>query len=189
MQHRWIHIGSATGRDLENASILAHRMLNLHSEHPHYNSLAATLAQWQSFFKVSSEEERKKLLSVASNYYHASIEQRPTWPNSYARLAQIKWQQGAGENQIFSLLAVGKKFGPFDTTTLYGTAEIGLANWPLLTSEQRREVFDAVLLGMMHYQTQSHMERIVTSPLQKERGCRLLALNNLRTRRCGATEN
>ncbi|MGF1760328.1 VpsP family polysaccharide biosynthesis protein [Photobacterium sagamiensis] len=189
MQHRWAVNGSANEQELKNASILAHRMLSLHAEHPHYNSLAASQAQWLLLSGIDSEEKRKKLLSVASNYYRASIEQRPGWPDSYARLAKIEWQQGAGADRMFQLMATSQRFGPFDATTLYGMAEIGLANWSILTSEQRMDVFDAVLQAMAHYQTRSHMERIVTSPLQKERGCRLLALNNLTTKRCGVTKN
>lgn len=188
MQYRWSGIGSASEQELKNASLLTHRMLSLHAEHPHYNSVAASQAQWLLLSGMHSGDDRKKLLSVASNYYRTSIEQRPSWPESYSRLAKIEWLQGANSDRIFKLMTIGKRFGPFEATTLYSMAEIGLADWSILNSEQRMEVFNAILQGMKHYQTRTYMERIVTSPLQKERGCRLLALNNLKTKRCGTIE-
>lgn len=189
LQQRWNKTNAVTERELENASILARRMLSLHSEHPHYNSLAASLALRQSLTDTTTLNQHNRQLSIANDYYLKSITQRPIWPQSYTGLAKVAWLQGASQEQIFNLLTLSKRFGPFDATTLYGFAEIGLANWSTLNKPQQVAVLDAILQGMSYSRTRSPMKSIVTSPLQKARGCRLLVLIDPKTKRCETSEN
>lgn len=188
IQYRWTTTGIASEPELKNSSILTQQMLRLHADHPHYISLAASQAQWFLLSENLSDWHQDELLSVARNYFRSSIQQRPTWPDSYAKLAKLEWILGTEPDLLFQLVSTAKRFGPFNPTVLYSMAEVGLANWSILSSKQRMEVFDSVLQGMNHYKTRPYMEQILTSPLNQDNGCRLLALMKQETVKCGVRE-
>ena len=113
-------------------------------QNPHYQLMAAKIAEWAWFSGQLSTE----LISKNEHIYHQAIAQRPSWPGAYAdygyylatvqlRLADA-WQQ----------LELAEKYGAYLPEVHEKILLVAFSNWSALSVAQKATVFARVGAAM-----------------------------------------
>ena len=122
---------------------LAHRYAPLD---PHVNDQLGLLLYLNSPEDASLSKEKG---SLNSEYYlNRAIQQRPTWPHSWANLMLLKAMRTEMKSDFVYELEKADKFGPWEPVVQMALLRAGMENWYRLQTEERIIVKDAVLRGL-----------------------------------------
>ena len=77
----------------------------------------------------------------ALNALRLAVAARPTWPDTWARLAYSKYTLGEFDNEFAHALEQANHWGPHRPAVQYELASIALRTWPNLTPAQRLTAF------------------------------------------------
>jgi len=92
---------------------------------------------WRAFDQpVGAQSAHESRLLAAAAYRH-SARARPTWPTTWAHLAQSKYALGEVDNEFAQALKQANEWGPSRPDVQLELASIGLRAWPLLNHQQR----------------------------------------------------
>lgn len=75
---------------------------------------------------------------TAEHAYLRSLELRPTWPYTWANLAQYRLVRGRTDDLLTGLWQQGLELGPAEDRLHLAYSQIGLTNWYRLARQQRK---------------------------------------------------
>ncbi len=103
---------------------------------------------WQVFDQaVGADSARPSRLLAADAFRHATAV-RPTWPNTWAQLAQSKYALGEFDEEFALALKEANRWGAYRPDVQLQLASIGLRAWPMLTEQQRVDAVTSAHLAM-----------------------------------------
>lgn len=80
---------------------------------------------------------------AALQAYSAAVEARPSWPNTWARLAHTHYALGDTGSPFTRALEQANLLGPYRPAVQEELASIGLSTWPQLSNSQRDTTLDS----------------------------------------------
>lgn len=80
---------------------------------------------------------------AALRAYSAALDVRPSWPNTWARLAHTHYALGDSGTPFTRALEQANLLGPYRPAVQEELASIGLRTWPQLSSSQRSTTLDS----------------------------------------------
>ncbi len=99
---------------------------------------------WQHFRQPYGAAHAADSRRLALAAYRASVQARPTWPYTWARLAHSKLYLLEFDAEFSHALAQAFAMGPTRIAVNRELADIGLSAWPQLSAEQRQATLESV---------------------------------------------
>ena len=93
----------------------------------------------QPFAAPVAEESRRAALDA----YRVSLDVRPTWPFTWARLAHSKLYLQEFDDEFANALSQAFAFGPWQIEINRELTEIGVIAWPRLSTEQQQATLES----------------------------------------------
>ncbi|MGL1958252.1 MAG: VpsP family polysaccharide biosynthesis protein [Colwellia sp.] len=84
----------------------------LHSNNSHYLITSGLINEWAATSELFDENQRTGYLTLAEEDYIAAVENRPTWPVTWATLAILKWRLDEIDEEMVNYLNNAYKYGP-----------------------------------------------------------------------------
>lgn len=94
---------------------------------------------WQAFNQPAGADSARPSRLAAAAAYRQSAAARPTWPNTWAHLAQSKYALGEIDSEFAQAMKQANEWGPYRPDVQLQLAGIGLRAWPMLDQQQRAE--------------------------------------------------
>jgi hypothetical protein len=98
-----------------------------HSKHPEHALYLDLLGQIHEWGQISGYENKKQSLQRAEKHYLNATQIRPTWPVTWASLANVKWRLKELDGEMLMYLQLADKFGPRKKEVNVFFSELGLA--------------------------------------------------------------
>ena len=98
---------------------------------------------WQHFRQPYAAPQAQASRLAALEAYRASVNVRPSWPDSWARLARAKLYLQAFDDEFANALQQAFTQGPWRIGVNRELAQIGLIAWPRLTPEQQQTTLES----------------------------------------------
>lgn len=92
---------------------------------------------WKAVDEPPGAESARPSRLLAADAFRRATAARPTWPNTWAHLAQTKYALGEFDEEFAQALNQAKRLGPNRPDVQLELASIGLRAWPMLTQQQR----------------------------------------------------
>lgn len=98
---------------------------------------------WQQFRQPYGAPQAQASRTAALAAYRASVEARPTWPDSWARLAHAKLYLLQFDKEFDQALSRAAQLGPWRVGINRELTEIGLTAWPQLDALQQAAIIES----------------------------------------------
>lgn len=98
---------------------------------------------WQQFRQPYGLASAQASRSAALDAYRAAVAARPTWPDSWVRLAHAKLYLLQFDSEFDQALSRAAQLGPWRVGINRELTEIGLAAWPQLDAAQQAAVIES----------------------------------------------
>ncbi|TKF22560.1 hypothetical protein FCV43_05970 [Vibrio genomosp. F6] len=165
---RWsIRPDSVTLENVSETKTIALKAISLQPSHPHYFNILGKIYEWEAFLKNSTD--RKNSLIHAKNAYLESASLRPIWPDTWADLIVVDSQLDS--KNIVQYINKADKYGPFTPKVNQTVSQVGLINWQLFTSPQKKLALDHAARALTHPKTRGDMYRYLKSQGQLHSVC------------------
>jgi hypothetical protein len=102
-----------------------------------YQDTLGQIYSWQHFRQPYGAKSAQASRRNALKAYRAAVAARPTWPDTWARLAHTKLYLQEFDEEFSHALANAFTLGPWRIQINRELAEIGFNAWPNLTATQR----------------------------------------------------
>jgi len=103
---------------------------------------------WKAFDQPAGDDSARASRLAAALAYRQSAAARPTWPNTWAHLAQSKFALNELDDEFATALKQANRWGPYRPDVQLELASIGLRAWPLLTPSQRVDAVTSTRIAM-----------------------------------------
>ncbi len=94
---------------------------------------------WQAFDQPAGADSARPSRLLAADAYRRSAQARPTWPATWAHLAQTKYTLGELDSEYTQATKQANEWGPNRPDVQLQLASTGLRAWPLLDQQQRAQ--------------------------------------------------
>lgn len=98
---------------------------------------------WKQFRQPFAAPTAQASRQAALDAYRASVNARPTWPDSWARLAHAKLYLQQFDDEFANALTQAFELGPWRVAVNRELAQVGLISWPKLTAGQRQATLES----------------------------------------------
>ena len=98
---------------------------------------------WKQFRQPYAAPQAQASRLAALDAYRASVSVRPTWPDSWARLAHAKLYLQQFDDEFANALLQAFALGPWQIAVNRELAQIGLIAWSRLTPEQQQATLES----------------------------------------------
>lgn len=98
---------------------------------------------WQQFRQPYGAPDAEASRRAALDAYRQSTTARPTWPDTWARLAHAKLYLVEFDTEFHQAMSNAAELGPWRVGINRELAEIGFTAWPQLDHAQRRATLEA----------------------------------------------
>lgn len=105
---------------------------------------------WQQFTKPYGSPEAQASRLAALEGYRASTQARPTWPQTWARLAHTKLQLAQFDDEFRQALAQANELGPTRIMVQREVMTVAFAAWPQLNASERERVLQSARLSVIY---------------------------------------
>ncbi|MFI8480857.1 hypothetical protein ACIGCM_09815 [Pseudomonas sp. NPDC078700] len=143
---RWVNVGQAPTEQTWQTTLAAAKMANRFYpvNSGTYHDQQGQVQAWRAFSLGPSEPQSVQAQHAALEAYRQAILARPTWPNTWARLAHSKYLLGQFDNEFAYALEQANQLGPYRPQVQFELANIGLRAWLNLTSKQRSSALSSI---------------------------------------------
>ncbi|MFG0605989.1 exopolysaccharide biosynthesis protein VpsP [Vibrio mimicus] len=134
---------------VEEAQFAIQKAIEHNPAHPQYTFLAGRIWQWQAY--LMKEDAQDNALKRAKAYYLESVQQRPTWPDSWAELLKIEAQLSERERlspELNEYMAMAAHYGPYTPAVNMAISQVGLSKWSYWNREQKWLVIEHLARGL-----------------------------------------
>lgn len=128
----------------------AQKAVELSNNNPLYLDVLADIYQWGLYQKLESDPVN--VTKMAMQLYKLSIQNRPSWPVTWANMAVLKWRNGEFDEDFKFYLSQADKFGKSQPEVHLLFTELGLAAYqarhPLYTQYKqtiKHRIYNAIL--------------------------------------------
>ncbi len=128
----------------------AEKAVELSNNNPLYLDVLADIYQWGLYQKLESDPVN--VTKMAMQLYKLSIQNRPSWPVTWANMAVLKWRNGEFDEDFKFYLSQADKFGKSQPEVHLLFTELGLAAYqarhPLYTQYKqtiKHRIYNAIL--------------------------------------------
>ena len=128
----------------------AEKAVELSNNNPLYLYVLADIYQWGLYQKLESDPVNAT--KMAMQLYKLSIQNRPSWPVTWANMAVLKWRNGEFDEDFKFYLSQADKFGKSQPEVHLLFTELGLAAYqarhPLYTQYKqtiKHRIYNAIL--------------------------------------------
>ncbi|MFD3316127.1 VpsP family polysaccharide biosynthesis protein [Alteromonas macleodii] len=128
----------------------AQKAVELSNNNPLYLDVLADIYQWGLYQKLESDPVN--VTKKAMQLYKLSIQNRPSWPVTWANMAVLKWRNGEFDENFKFYLSQADKFGKSQPEVHLLFTELGLAAYqarhPLYTQYKqtiKHRIYNAIL--------------------------------------------
>lgn len=98
---------------------------------------------WRHMQHPLGDPQAAESRNAALQAYREALRVRPSWPNTWARLAHIHYALGNTGADFAQALEQANRLGPYRPAVQEELAGIGLRTWPQLSSSQRVTTLDS----------------------------------------------
>lgn len=98
---------------------------------------------WKQFRQPFAAPVAQASRQAALDAYRASVSARPTWPESWARLAHAKLYLQQFDDEFAHALTQAFALGPWRIAVNRELAQVGLIAWPHLSATQRQATLES----------------------------------------------
>lgn len=98
---------------------------------------------WQQFRHPFAAPTAQSSRQAALDAYRAAVSARPTWPDSWARLAHAKLYLQQFDDEFANALTQAFQLGPWRIAVNRELAQIGLIAWPHLSQAQQKTTLES----------------------------------------------
>lgn len=136
---RWASAGQAPAEEKWQTTLAAARMANRFypvNSGTYLDQLGQVQA-WRAFKLGPSDPQSAQAQHAALDAYRQAVLARPTWPNTWARLAHSKYSLGEFDNEFAYALEQANQLGRYRPQVQVELANIGIRAWSNLSSKQR----------------------------------------------------
>lgn len=138
------HAQEPSTRAWEVAEDAAQRAIALYpTASGEYADRLGLVYSWQQFHQPYGAPEAEISRRAALAAYQGSIAARPTWPDTWARLAHAKLYLLEFDNELNQAMSNAAELGPWRVGINRELAEIGFTAWPQLNHAQRQATLEA----------------------------------------------
>lgn len=127
-------------KQIEQAKSHIAAALHWQPDNPHYQLMAAKIAEWGWFSGLLSTDA----LSANEQIYQQAIAQRPDWPVAYADYGYFLATVQQRLTDAWLQFALAEQHGAFLPEVHEKILAVAFANWPALTVAQKAAVFRRV---------------------------------------------
>ncbi len=99
---------------------------------------------WQAFDVPAGAPQARESRLAALQAYRQAVAARPTWPNTWARLATIKFALGELDSEYQHAVQQANQWGAWRPDVQLELASIGVRAWPELNSGQRGTALESM---------------------------------------------
>lgn len=110
---------------------------------------------WQQFRQPYGLASAQASRSAALDAYRAAVAARPTWPDSWARLAYAKLYLLQFDREFDQALYRAAQLGPWRVGINRELAEIGLTAWPQLDAAQQAAIIESARRAVAYGPTEA----------------------------------
>lgn len=110
---------------------------------------------WKQFQHVYGDPAAAESRHAALEAYRASVASRPTWPNTWERLAHTKLFLQEFDGEFDRAFHEASKLGPTRIVVTREIADIGFSAWPHLNETQQQATREAVRHSVAFSSTES----------------------------------
>lgn len=140
--------------------------LHWQPHNPHYQLVAAKIAEWAWYSGVLSTEA----ISQNERIYQQAIALRPLWPVAYADYGYFLATVQQRLNDAWQQFALAERYGPYLPDVHEKILQVAFAYWPALTVAQKATVFQRVA-NAMGGPLQGDTIRIIQNYQQQRQQC------------------
>ena len=122
-----------------------------HNSHPNHALYLDLLGQVYEWGQISGYENKKQALQRAKKYYQDATQIRPTWPVTWASLANVKWRLQEFDDEMLLYLHHADQLGSRKREVNVFFSELGLALYKennLFLLNIRTEVKQSLAMGL-----------------------------------------
>lgn len=148
--------------DFEQALISIKTANKLHPNNPYYVITEALVYEWGAIQNVS--DNNKAYLNKAKDHYLQAVQQRPTWPVTWATLAILKWRLGEFDQNMIDYLLQANKFGLNKPEVHEAWLEIGLFLY-----QQKSPLTSQIIHGL-----RKHLYLMLQAPKSRAKAIRII---------------
>ncbi|SDT95972.1 hypothetical protein SAMN05216296_0895 [Pseudomonas pohangensis] len=98
---------------------------------------------WKQFRQPFAAPAAQASRQAALDAYRASVSARPTWPDSWARLAHAKLYLQQFDDEFAHALTQAFALGPWRIAVNRELVQVGLIAWPHLSTDQRQATLES----------------------------------------------
>lgn len=109
----------------------------------HYADRLGLIYSWQQFRQPYGADEASTSRRAALDAYRASTTARPSWPDTWARLAHTKLYLLEFDAEFQQAMSNAAQLGPWRIGINRELSEIGFTAWPQLDATQRDATLEA----------------------------------------------
>lgn len=125
------------------AQAAAHRAVDLYpTPNGEYLDRLGRVYSWQQFTQPYGSPEAQASRQAALDSYRAATQARPTWPQTWARLAHTKLQLAQFDDEFRQAMSNAAQLGPWRIGINRELTEIGFTAWPQLDAAQREATLE-----------------------------------------------
>lgn len=157
----------------------AEKAVELSNNNPLYLDVLADIYQWGLYQKLESDPVN--VSQKAMQLYQESIQNRPSWPVTWANMAVLKWRNGEFDEGFEFYLSQADKFGKSQPEVHLLFTELGLAAYqarhPLYT-QYKQTIKHRIYNAILSPQSRDKALTLIEKYEQRRITCRWLAREN-----------
>ena len=119
--------------------------------------LQGKTAEWGAYLYPDKSKEWHQ---ISQNAYSKSSELRPSWPDTWLALAQLKAKKGEYDSEFLKYFDNVSKYGPYKKDVLYGQIQLGLSLWGYPEAGVMVQTLDVIQRGIKAPTTREQTYRI-----------------------------
>lgn len=133
------------------AQAAAHRAVDLYpTPNGEYLDRLGRVYSWQQFTQPYGSPEAQASRQAALDSYRAATQARPTWPQTWARLAHTKLQLAQFDDEFRQALAQANELGPTRIMVQREVMTVAFAAWPQLNASERERVLQSARFSVIY---------------------------------------
>lgn len=133
------------------AQAAAHRAVDLYpTPNGEYLDRLGRVYSWQQFTQPYGSPEAQASRQAALDSYRAATQARPTWPQTWARLAHTKLQLAQFDDEFRQALAQANELGPTRIMVQREVMTVAFAAWPQLNASERERMLQSARFNVAY---------------------------------------
>lgn len=133
------------------AQAAAHRAVDLYpTPNGEYLDRLGRVYSWKQFTQPYGSPEAQASRQAALDSYRAATQARPTWPQTWARLAHTKLQLAQFDDEFRQALAQANELGPTRIMVQREVMTVAFAAWPQLNASERERILQSARFNVAY---------------------------------------